>query len=60
MGHEDEDIIILSVSVSPRVAARLDNLIGIKGATREEVASHDVSAAHGEPGIRADEPTGSS
>lgn len=43
MSHDDDAaVIILSVRISPDVADSLDKLIGSKGKTREEVASHYI------------------
>lgn len=50
MSHENNGggaVIILSVAITEEVAESLDNMIGHKGDSREEVASHYVSRAHG-------------
>ncbi len=42
MGHEDEDIIILSISLPSEGGPPLDKMVanGVYGSTREEVARH--------------------
>ena len=49
MSHDDDGpgIIILSVEIPPEAAECLDNFIGIKGGTREEVAAFYVCVSHG-------------
>ena len=48
MSEEEEGgVIILSVAITPEVAKSLDNFIGLKGDSREEVASHYVCTPHG-------------
>lgn len=49
MGHEDEDIIILSVTLPGGCAGPLDNLVaaGSYGSSREDVALHFICRALG-------------
>jgi len=49
MSHEDDDsaAIILSIAVPPDVADYLNCLVGLDGATREEVASLHLCRAFG-------------
>ena len=49
MGHEDEDIIILSISLPTECNVPLDNMVtnGAYGSTREEVARHFICSRLG-------------